>query len=235
MPNINPDQFDNYRFETVYDPDMNVTASRASVYGNNSGRWHPVASMKINGYQRSRNESEQQLINAGLDHHGIGSDPNGQLKWTGGMMNDSIDKVSWLGMDKEGLSTRDQSNILKGMFGTAVQTHGSIPHADNELSEAGSRISKAMNRRYGLKPHPRNPTMEPNLSWLDDEDSATYAINSDLKDVHDLINNRRYGDYKEYSNEEVADSVQWLQGMAGQQKPKKMKKRVDPQLPGMED
>jgi hypothetical protein len=238
MPNINPDQFDNYKFETVYEPEMNTTTVRASVYGHHSGaKWlEPTASMRISGYQRESNRYEQELINQGRSHHGIGVDDSGQMKWTGGMMNDSVDKVSWLGMNKEGLSPKEQSNILKGMFGTAVQTHGSIPHADDELSIEGSRIAQAMHRRYGLKPHPKNPKMlrTPSLGWLDEAGDS--AVQFSISEASDLINNSRSGVYKDYSNEEVADSVQWLQGMAEQHKPKKKKKKTDDiPLPGMGD
>jgi hypothetical protein len=236
MPDVNGDQFRDYMFETSHDPDSNTTSAIASVYaGENSargGRWFPAAMMRIDGSQRAKNRQEQELINSGHLEHGVGYDQyskTGQMKWTGGVMNDATDKVSWLAMDKEGLSPRQQSNLLKGMFGTAVQTHGAIPHADKELTLEGSRISKAMNRRYGLKPHPDNPDMRRNVLGLpvDSSDFEDFKVSTPL----------RGGDWKEHTDNEVVEGVRFIEGQAAavKESKSKKKKRNDPQLPGMED
>jgi hypothetical protein len=229
------EQFNDYMFETAHDPDSNITSAVASIY--KKGKFVPKATMRINGSQKIRNKQEQDLINSGYIEHGVGVDRDtGQMKWTGGTMNDAVDHVSWLAMDTDGiidedgesLSPRQQSRLLKGIIGTSVHAHGSIPYADKTLTQDGSRISKAINRRYGVKPHPDNPEMKKNtmsVGWGDD-DFSYFSRSSP-------------GTWKTHSNEEVSEGIRLLESNSSSIKAEraeaKTKKREDPQLPGMED
>jgi hypothetical protein len=229
-------QFNDYMFETAHDTDSNITSAVASLY--KKGRFVPKAVMRIDGSQKIRNKQEQDLINSGYIEHGVGVDSDtGQMKWTGGTMdNAAVDHVSWLAMDTDGtidedeesISPRQQSHLLRGIIGTSVHAHGSIPYADKHLTQDGSRISKALNRRYGVKPHPDNPEMKKNtmsMGWGDDDFSYFRKTSP--------------GTWKTHSNEEVSEGIRFLKSNSSSIKAEKAKaktkKREDPQLPGMED
>lgn len=229
MPPFNKTQFQNYTFETARDQ-ADITHVLVSRHGEEKDQ--PVASMMIDASQRRRNLEQQERINAGDDKHYTVVENGGQMRWAGGTMEDSVDRVSWLGMNKRGLPQRDQAKVLRAMMGVAVDAHGSVPHADYELSEAGSRISRAMNRRYGLKPHPKNPTMKPTLRWSNGE--SEYASLAALNRSEAMIANPYSEDYREYSPDEVTHLSERLQGVSAERRPKKIKSS-EPKLPGMED
>lgn len=238
MPKVNPHQFDGYYFDTGVDNEnvRHVLVSRENSTGEKT---YPVASMKIDASQRIRNNEEQDFINRGHATHGVATEPGGQMRWTGGTMNDAIDKVSWLGMEtsESAIPKRMRPHILRAMLGVAVDSHGSVPHADEELSQYGSNISRAMNRRYGIPPHPNNPTMKPSFSY--DEDDAEWAIRTHLADAERFFNLHQPNDWTSYEGGQVAPLAQRLADVAAERRSPKKKKKPETgqkeQLPGMED
>lgn len=80
----------------------------------------------------------------------------GQQRWTGGNMSrhphDDVTHVNWL--------HASNPHVLRGLIGQAAVEIGQMPHADQTLTEQGSRISRGMNRRIGLPAHPYNQSMK---------------------------------------------------------------------------
>jgi hypothetical protein len=82
-----------------------------------------------------------------------------QMRWQGGNFESDDPHVQWLGVE----SKHRKPTVLGGMAGVAFHLHGGMPYADQTLSPEGAAVSKHMVEKYGMKPHPKNPTME--ASW----------------------------------------------------------------------
>lgn len=237
MPKVSPEQFKNYAFEAGTDDDgmTHVVAFKAD---SDNKDMYPIGSMRIDASERRENLAEQELINRGEKKHGIAVDPfgtghPGQLRWTGGTMNDSIDRVSWLAIDPQTTPRRDVPHVLRAMMGIGVETHGSVPHADYSLSDYGSRIAKAMNRRYGIRPHPYNINMRPTFSWGDESiipESVRWNADDSVADMSGASNFKSYDDPSEIAafSQRLADV-----SSSHRKKPSKVFPGQDP-LPGME-
>lgn len=232
MSKVSPDQFKNYSFETGEDKNAGTRNVIVSKTSDKHSFELPVASMTIDDSQRLENKKEQELINSRVITHHVHEEPSGQLRWGGGMMEDSIAKVSWLGMDKDAIPARHQPHVLRAMLGVGVEAHGSVPHADDVLSDDGSATARAMNRRYGVKPHPKNIEMEANLPVSLSNDTVRDYLNQNVAEyVDDMA-----GTHRQFSPEEVASASQRLKDVSDSRRvSKKPKKTDDIPLPGMGD
>ena len=242
MPRVSPDQFKNYSFEAGTDAEgvTHVVAFRAN---RDNTDMYPIGSMKIDGSKRREALDNQEKIYQGEKEHGIAADFSGreipgQLKWTGGTMDDATDRVSWLGLDSDTTPHRDVPHVLRAMLGIGVDTHGSIPHADYDLSEYGSRIAKAMHRRYGIKPHPENPDMHTTFSWASHDvdastmnDSVRWYADSAVSEMSGAENFKSYDD-----PDEIAAAAQRLVDVSSKRRKKPTGKPngIQDPLPGME-
>lgn len=176
MKSLSDKQFTDYRFQTfTYDKGKHSAAVMISPDG------EAVGSMSVRD-RRDLNESSQRRINntwnrqnnprviaySGLseEHHQRSAAPHeeqipGQLRWEGGTFESNLPHVAWMGIHSE----HRHPALVRGLSAALVGERGHMPMADEMLSEDGSRISRGMSRRFGLKPHPNNPTMEANLMW----------------------------------------------------------------------
>jgi hypothetical protein len=139
----------------------------------------PVAGIEIHAGKNNKTvrSAEQRLMNIWDEPNRL-STPNsaaenekgqipGQIRLTGGVMEresdphasegSKVDYVKWLHAHP------GHERALGGLIGAAIAEHGSIPHADKQLSPDGSRTAKAAARRWGIKGHPSNPDMEPTV------------------------------------------------------------------------
>lgn len=139
----------------------------------------PVAGMEIHAGKNNQTvrSAEQRLMNL-WDEPNPMSTPNspaenekgqikGQMRFTGGVMESEsdpyasegskVDYVKWLHVHP------GHERALGGLIGAALAEHGSIPHADKQLSPDGSKTAKAAAKRWGIKGHPNNPDMEPTV------------------------------------------------------------------------
>ena len=233
MSNVSPDQFNGYDFDSFKTPERNthIVVSKS----NRDKTWmDPVASMTIDGSQRLKNQYEQAEINAGRASHYTRTEPSGQMRWGGGTMEDAVDKVSWLGINKSLVPPRSQPNVLRAMLGVGIEAHGSIPHADSSLSHEGASTAKAMNRRYGVKPHPDNPLMRANVTHCNTQDVRNDVV-SEVTD--NILEDAQYdSNYKEFSHDEVASASQRLKNISDSRRVSKKPKKTDYiPLPGMGD
>lgn len=237
MPKISPHQFQNYSFDAGTD-DEGMTHVVAYKSNRDKTDMYPVGSLSIDGSQRQHNLEEQEQIYRGEKFHYVTGEQTGQLRWAGGTMNDSIDKVSWLGLDNRTVGRRDAPHVLRAMLGIGVETHGSVPHADRSLSEYGSRISRAMHRRYGIKPHPDNNEMSPTFSFGSNPDrmSETVVIQADsaAAEIGDGSFMKKFKTYDDPS--EIAGVAQRLADVSASRRKKPAKKPdyVQDPLPGMD-
>lgn len=237
MPKVSPEQFKNYVFEAGTD-DEGTTHVVAFKSNKDDTGMYPIGSMRIDASERRANLAQQERIDRGEEQHGIavghsGTGDLGQLKWTGGTMNDSIDKVSWLAMDPQTTPRRDAPHVLRAMLGIGVETHGSVPHADYDLSNYGSRIAKAMHRRYGIRPHPHNPHMNPTFSWGNEStlpDAIRWNADDSVAELQGTVNFKSYEDPSEIAG--VAQKLADVSS-ARRKKPSKTLPGQDP-LPGMD-
>lgn len=99
-------------------------------------------------------DAQQRRLNKWDEPHRAITELGGQRRWTDGNM-DPRDpaRVSWA-------SARNPI-VLRNMMGIAIHETRKAPVADHDLSPEGSRLSKAMAKRYGIQGHPLNPDMEP--------------------------------------------------------------------------
>jgi hypothetical protein len=237
MSNVSPDQFNGYDFDSFKTPER--TTHIVVSKDNRDKTWmDPVASMTIDGSQRLKNQNEQEEINAGRASHYTRTEPSGQMRWGGGTMEDAVDKVSWLGMNKDLVPTRHQPHILRAMLGVGVEAHGSIPHADSSLSHEGAATAKAMNRRYGVKPHPDNPLMHANVTHWNTQDVRNDVVSEMTDELLEdglIKESLGSGSHREFSHNEVASASQRLKNISDSRRvSKKTKKTEDIPLPGME-
>jgi hypothetical protein len=154
MKQLNDSQFSGYTFRT---------ASERSGYTDAVALHHgePIGSIQITNKAWSR-QDEQRGINRGWDgEHREIEDVDGQMAWSRGNFDNTEPKVSWLGLHSE----HRHPAVLEGLGAVAFAQHGYIPYADSTLSVEGAKISKGMNRKYGMKGHPDNPDFESSFDY----------------------------------------------------------------------
>jgi hypothetical protein len=127
--------------------------------------------------------SDRRLSRAGTPAENEPGQIPGQMRFVDGVFGKSTpypndtDVVSWVHIDK------GHERALGGLIATGIDAHGVIPHADDSLSEHGSRISRVAARRYGIKGHPGNPTMKPTFTFGDGGRSLGLRSASSAMDI----------------------------------------------------
>lgn len=172
MADLSPNQFGGYSFHGVRKDTghVEVVARTVPAPGRDP---QTVGAMSIST-DRYWNQQAQEAINEprppGQQYptsaHGITEERipgqrhrGAQLRWSGGNMESDDAHVEWLGVETK----HRKPTVLGGMAGVGFHLHGGMPTADQTLSAEGAAVSKHMVEKFGMKPHPKNPTME--ASW----------------------------------------------------------------------
>jgi hypothetical protein len=183
MPGLDSPQFKDYHFRVENTPHGIRTAVARQVptpegWNPDQPHYEAVGSLDIHT-DRPFNESEQEVISGGgrqrryySNAHGVAEEKSGQLTWTGGNMNSDNPHVGWAGIAKD---VPGHSRLLMGLAALAVHEHGSMPKADSNLSETGSRLARGAARKYGMEPGADNPEMEGRF------DSMDYSVKADAE------------------------------------------------------
>jgi hypothetical protein len=174
MPGLDSPQFKDYAFR-VKKTKHGTTASVAKIDHKLAYTEH-LGSMDIY-HDRTGNEQNQRDINAYPENqrHGMNTDHDtGQRSWSGGNMDSDKPYVGWAGIAK----VPGHSRLLQGLAAVLVHEHGSMPAADNALSDTGARLARGTARKYGMKGGSYNPEMESGFTELSEESVRREAESS---------------------------------------------------------
>ena len=102
-------------------------------------------------------------------------EPSGQLRMP---IKETPAKVSWALANKEGRAAAVPHQVI-----AALSEHYNLrPVADEDLSPEGSAMARSAARRGLITPHPKNPTMEANVSDIyPDKSTREGDIRADLE------------------------------------------------------
>lgn len=161
MPGLDSPQFKDYKFR-VSDNHYGTSVAVAGV--DEFGHDDPVGSMD---FYRANHESAnrmQRYINDPEDfskHYAREDVSTGQMGWRGGTMDAQHDYVGWAGM----ADVPGKHRLLQGLAAIGVKHHGSMPRADNLLSDDGARLARGAARKYGMQPQEANQELEGGFSY----------------------------------------------------------------------